>query len=176
VTCSGNGSSLCFVLLCARLGISLFGLAKSLTRSFQGGLIDLAIAFDDVDGYTRAVGEGGDLFGALVPTHRGGATEEGLGEDDGLICSHVETVSKCLVIEWCNSLLVDILPSFRQIIDQIFGAQRLGRVCENYLRGGGSWGCLGRWGRVLQSRALPLERSDKSLELSDGGLLVCHGS
>ncbi len=98
----------CAVLLCARLGISLSGLAKSLTRSFQGDLINLAIAFDDVDGYTRAVGEGGDFFGALVPTHCSGVTEEGLDEYDGLICGHVETVGKCLVLERCNSLLVDI--------------------------------------------------------------------
>jgi hypothetical protein len=82
------------VLLCARLSISLSGLAKSLTCSLQGGLINLAIAFDDVNGYTRAVSEGGDLFGALVPTHHSGATEEGLGEDDGLVCGHVETIGK----------------------------------------------------------------------------------
>ncbi len=54
----------------------------------------MAITFDDVDGYTRAVGEGGDLFGALVPPHRSGATEEGLGEGDGLICGHVEAVGE----------------------------------------------------------------------------------
>ena len=96
------------VLLRSRLGISLSGLAKSLTRSFQGGLVDLAIAFNDVDGYTRAVSEGGDLLGALVPTHRSGATEEGLGEHDGLIGGHGKTVGKCLVVERCNSLFVDI--------------------------------------------------------------------
>ncbi len=54
----------------------------------------MAIAFDDVNGYTRAVSEGGDLFGALVPTHRSDVTEEGLSEDDGLIRGYVETVGK----------------------------------------------------------------------------------
>ncbi len=68
----------------------------------------MAIAFDDIDGYTRAVSEGGDLLGALVPTHRSGAIEEGLGEHDGLIGSHVEDIGKCLVVKWCNSLLVDV--------------------------------------------------------------------
>ncbi len=84
------------------------GLAKPLTRSLQRGLIDLAIAFDDVDGYTRAVGEGGDLLGALVSSHCSGEIEEGLGEDDGLTSCHVETIGKCLVVKWCNSLLVDV--------------------------------------------------------------------
>jgi len=67
---------------------------QNLSHSFQGSLIDAAITFDDVDGYTRAVCEGGDLFGALVPTHCSGATEEGLGEDDCLIHGHVEAVGK----------------------------------------------------------------------------------
>jgi hypothetical protein len=97
-----------FGLLRARLGISLAGLAKSLTRSLQRGLVNLAIAFDDAYGCTSAVGEGGDLLGALVPTHRCGAIEEGLGEHNGLIGSHVEAIGKCLVVEWCNSLLVDV--------------------------------------------------------------------
>jgi len=66
------------VLFFARLGI-----CPALQNLSQGGLIDLAITFDDVDGYTRAVCEGGDLFGALVPTHRSGATEEGLVESVG---------------------------------------------------------------------------------------------
>ncbi len=92
-TCSGTySSSCCFAL--RETWHQPVRIAKSLARSFQGGLIDLAIAFDDVDGYTRAVGEAGDLFGALVPTHRSGATEEGLGEYDSLICGRVETVGK----------------------------------------------------------------------------------
>ena len=41
-----------------------------------------------------SISEGGDLFGALVPTHRSGATEEGLGEDDGLIGGHIEAIGK----------------------------------------------------------------------------------
>ena len=86
---------LIIVLFCfARDSASASPALQNLSHSLQGGLIDLAIAFDDVDGYTRAVSEGGDLFGALVPTHRSGATEEGLGEDNGLICGHGETIGK----------------------------------------------------------------------------------
>jgi hypothetical protein len=48
------------------------------------------------------------LLGALVPSHCSGAIKEGLGEDDGLTSGHVETISKCLVVKWCNSLLVDV--------------------------------------------------------------------
>ncbi len=73
----------------------------------EGGA-SLAIAFDDVNGYTRAVVEGGDLLGALVPSHRSGTIEGSLSEHDGLTGGHVETISKCFVIEWCNSLLVDV--------------------------------------------------------------------
>ncbi len=49
-----------------------------------------------------------DLLGALVPSNRSGVIEEGLSEDDGLTSGHVETIGKCLVIKWCNSLLVDV--------------------------------------------------------------------
>jgi hypothetical protein len=98
----------CVILLCLRFGIDLAGLAKPLTCSLQRGLVDLAIAFDDVNVYTRAVGEDGDLLGALVLSHCSGAIEDGLGEDDGLTSGHVETIGKSHVVKWCNSLLVDV--------------------------------------------------------------------
>ncbi len=52
--------------------------------------------------------KGGDLLGALIPSHCSGAIEEGLGKDDGLTSGYVETIGKCLVIKWCNSLRVDV--------------------------------------------------------------------
>ncbi len=39
---------------------------ESLTCSFEGGLINLAITLDNVNGPTSAVAESGDLPGALV--------------------------------------------------------------------------------------------------------------
>ena len=95
MTCSGTCSSLCCSASCETRH-RLAGLAKSLTCSLQCGLVNLAITFDDVDGYTRAraVSEGGDLLGAHVPTHRGGAIEESLCEHNGLIGGHVEAIGK----------------------------------------------------------------------------------
>jgi hypothetical protein len=78
-----------------RLGIDFAGLAKSLTHSLQRGLVNLAIAFDDVNSCTRAVSEGGDLLGALVPTHHSGVIEEGLSEHDGLIGGVEAILTRC---------------------------------------------------------------------------------
>jgi hypothetical protein len=66
----------------------------------------LAIAFDDVDEYTRLV----KVVICLEPLFQPIAVVRlsSLGENDGLIGGHVETFGKCLVVEWSNSLLVDV--------------------------------------------------------------------
>ncbi len=69
-------------MLHASLGIRLPRLAKSLTRSLESGLIDLAVAFDDVNLTSSAAGERGDLPRALIPAHRSGAMVESFNEDD----------------------------------------------------------------------------------------------
>ena len=48
-----------------------------------------------------------DLLGALIPPHRSVAILESLGEDDGLVGCHVEAISKCLIAEWHDALLVN---------------------------------------------------------------------
>jgi hypothetical protein len=92
-------------LLCAGLEIDSPKLAKPLTCRLESGLINLAIALDDVDLMSGAVGKQGDLPGALVPAHHCGGTVECLNEDDGLVGGHGKAIGKCLVVECLAPLL-----------------------------------------------------------------------
>jgi hypothetical protein len=95
----------CVVLLHMGLGINSPRLAKPLTRSLESGLINLAIALNDVNLMFGAVGKQGDLSGALVPAHRRGAMVERLYKNDGLVGGHSKTIGKCLVVECLAPLL-----------------------------------------------------------------------
>ncbi len=87
------------------LGINSPRLAEPLTCKFESGLIDLAIALDDVDLASGAVGKQADLPGTLVPAHRHGKTVERFHKDYGLVGGHGEAIGECLVIKWFSSLL-----------------------------------------------------------------------
>jgi hypothetical protein len=87
------------------LGINSPRLAEPLTCKFESGLVDLAIALDDVDLASDAVGKLGDLLGALVPAHCCGTMVERFDEDDSLVGGHGKVVGECLFIKWFASLL-----------------------------------------------------------------------
>jgi hypothetical protein len=87
------------------LGINSPRLAEPLTCKFKSGLVNLAIALDDIDLASGAVGKRGDLPGALVLAHRPGTMVERFDKDDGLVRGHGKAVGECLVIEWFASLL-----------------------------------------------------------------------
>ncbi len=93
------------VLSCASLGVRLPRLAKSLTHSLESGLVDLAVALNDVDLMSSAVGERGDLPCALVPAHCSGAMVQNLDEDDHLVRGHGKAIGKCLDVECFAPLL-----------------------------------------------------------------------
>jgi hypothetical protein len=92
-------------LLGTRLGIRLPGRTKSLACSFEGGLIDLAIAFNSVDSASKVVGDCGDSLGALVPAHCGGTAVEGLDMYDSLVGSHSKAIGQCLLVKCFAPLL-----------------------------------------------------------------------
>ena len=104
-------------MLGTRLGINFSCLAELLTCSFEYGLIDLAVIFDDVDGFSITTCEGRDLLGSLGLAHCGGVVLEGLNKDDSLVGNHVKPIGKCFVVECFASLIVDQLTSFCQVID-----------------------------------------------------------
>jgi hypothetical protein len=81
------------------------GLQKPLTCRFESGLVNLAIALDDVDLTSGTVGKCDDLPGALVPAHRRGGMVECLNEDDGLVGCHGKAIGKCLVVKCFAPLL-----------------------------------------------------------------------
>jgi hypothetical protein len=54
----------------------------------------LAIALDDVDCTCSTVGESGDLLGALVLAHCGGAKVDSLNKNDNLVRSHGKAISE----------------------------------------------------------------------------------
>jgi hypothetical protein len=81
------------------------GLQKSLTRSFESGLIDLAVAFDDVNLTSSAVGERGDLPCALIPAHCSGTTVESFNNDDSLVGGHGKPIGKCRLVKCFAPLL-----------------------------------------------------------------------
>jgi hypothetical protein len=74
------------------------GLQKPLTRRFEGGLVNLAVALDDVDLTSGAVGKRDDLPGTLVSAHHHGVTVECLNEDDGLVRGHGKAIVICLFV------------------------------------------------------------------------------
>jgi hypothetical protein len=74
-------------------------IAEPLTRRLESGLVDLAIALDDVNLAYGAVGKQGDLPGALVPAYCHGTTLECFDKDYGLVGGHGKAISECLVIE-----------------------------------------------------------------------------
>jgi hypothetical protein len=90
-TSPGKCSSSCFVLSCSALGIGLASLAETFTGGPEGSLVDLTVAFDDVDGVTVLVLEGSNTLVSSIPAHLGAALLECFNEGDGLIGSHVET-------------------------------------------------------------------------------------
>jgi hypothetical protein len=65
----------------------------------------LAIALDDVNLASGAVGKQGDLPGALVPAHCHGTMVEPFNKDDSLVGGHCTAVSEWLVIKWFALLL-----------------------------------------------------------------------
>jgi hypothetical protein len=93
------------------LGIRLPRLEKSLTHSFESGLIDLAIALYDVDLTSSAIGKSGNLPCALIPAHCSGATVEGFDKDDCLVGGHSEAIGKCLVVK-CFAPFAQKWPTF----------------------------------------------------------------
>jgi len=70
---------------------------------------------------------------------------------------------------------------FQRIIDQVFSAECLGRVCEDNHRwsGSGGGGCRGDGGHggsgIFQGLDLSLKLLDQSLKFGDGGS-GSHGS
>jgi hypothetical protein len=109
----------------------------------------LAIALDDVDLASSAVGKQGDLPGALIPAHHCWATVEGFDKDDCLVGGHAKAIGKCFVGECFAPLLKNGSPLFCQVINQVIGAKRLGRVGKDHWSSACWWGCSGSWGRVL---------------------------
>jgi hypothetical protein len=73
------------VLFCASLEVCFPRLAKSFTGILESGLVDLAIALDDINLSSNAVGKCGDLPGALVPAYCSSATVESLDKNDSLV-------------------------------------------------------------------------------------------
>ncbi len=59
--------------------------------SLEGSIVDLTVAFDDVDGVTVLVLEGSNTLVFSIPAHLGAALLEHFDKGDGLIWSHVET-------------------------------------------------------------------------------------
>ncbi len=108
--------SLC-CLLGSTLCVRLPRLAETLTASLEGGLIDLAVAFDDINGLAVSIVVGGDLHGASVPSHCSSTMGEGFHEDHHLAWGHPKTLSESFVLECLASLLVDAFPFLRQVID-----------------------------------------------------------
>ena len=104
-------------MLGTSLRINFSCLAELLTYSFERGLVNLAVIFDDVNGFSITISEGCDLFGSLGPAHHVGVVLEGLNKDDSLVGDHVESIGKCLVVECCTSVIVDQLTSFRRLIN-----------------------------------------------------------
>jgi hypothetical protein len=70
------------------------------------------MALDEIYQSFTAVGKGSDLLGALVQSHRSGATREGFNKDHRLVSSHPKSNGKCLVIECLASLLIDASTPF----------------------------------------------------------------
>jgi hypothetical protein len=100
----GKYSSLCCFVL-RESGHLAAQAAKSLTCSFESGLVDLAVAFNDVDLMSNAVGKRGVLLCALIPAHGRGTMVESLNKDDGLVGGHGKAIGKCLIVECFASLL-----------------------------------------------------------------------
>jgi hypothetical protein len=86
-------------LLRTSLGVRFPRLAKSLTRSFESGLVHFAVALDDVTLTSSAVGECGDLPCALVPAHCSGAMVESLNKDVGLVGGHGKAIGICTLAQ-----------------------------------------------------------------------------
>jgi hypothetical protein len=99
-------------LLGTRLGINFSCLAELLTCSFECGLINLAIIFDDVNGFSITICEGCDLLGSLGPAHCVGVALEGLDKDDSLVGNYIKPTGECFVVKCLASLIVDQLTSF----------------------------------------------------------------
>ncbi len=104
VICKAN-AHLHVVLLCVSLGVWFPRLAKPLAGSLESGLVDLAVALDDVDLMSSAVGEHGDLSCALVPANCSGMMVESLNKDDGLVRGHGKAIGKCHVVKCFAPLL-----------------------------------------------------------------------
>jgi hypothetical protein len=81
------------------------GLQNYLTRSLESGLVDLAVAFDDVNLTSSTVDERGDLPCALILAHCSGVMVESINKDDGLVGGHGKAIGKCLVVKCFTPLL-----------------------------------------------------------------------
>jgi hypothetical protein len=73
------------------LGIGLPSLVETFAGSLEGSLVDLTVAFDDVNGVTILVLEGSNVLGSSISANFGAASLEHFNKGDGLIGSHVET-------------------------------------------------------------------------------------
>jgi hypothetical protein len=57
-------------------------------------LINLPVVFDDVDIDAIPVLEGGDVFGAGVPSHLSALALKSFGEDDSLVRHHIDAIGE----------------------------------------------------------------------------------
>jgi hypothetical protein len=74
-------------------------LAKSLTCSFESGLVDLAVALDDSNRLTSTVDKCGDLLGPFNPVHCGGVAMESFDKYNTLVGCHGEPIGECLIVD-----------------------------------------------------------------------------
>ncbi len=82
------------VLLCSCPGVGPCSRAETFTGGAKGGFVDLPIFFDDVDGVTVPIGEGGDVLVSGVSSHFSAKVLKNLDECDDLIGCHVEPISE----------------------------------------------------------------------------------
>jgi hypothetical protein len=106
--------------------------AEAFAGGSQGGLVNSAITFDDINGNIVLVAKGRDVFGASIPSHFSATALKSFNECDSLVRGHVEAVGKWLVVEWCTSLLVNLSSSLCSVIDQILDFQHLRSVGEDH--------------------------------------------
>jgi hypothetical protein len=106
--------------------------AEVFTGGSKGGLIELAVTFDDVDGDVVLVAKGHDVFGAGIPSHFSTMALKSFNEGDGVVRGHVKAVCKWLVVEWCASLLVNLSSPPHSVIDQILDFQHMWSVGEDH--------------------------------------------
>jgi hypothetical protein len=89
-------------------------ITECITASLEGCLVDLAVAFDNVDHNVARVDELGDVQGSLVPSHDGALIFEGLDKGHGCGRGHREPL---LLGKFLAALLIDRLTQLAQIFN-----------------------------------------------------------